>query len=48
MIPAHAIMPLESLERLLCRELGCRPVTEERADPVARFPVCLRCGRWWR
>lgn len=49
MIPSHASAPLESLERLLCRELSHRIVVETRADPVvSEFWLCTRCGKWGR
>jgi hypothetical protein len=46
--PEHATMPLEELERLLCRELGHRADWEERAQPVTEFWICRRCGKFWR
>lgn len=48
MMPSHAAMSLETLERLLCRELGHRAEREERGAPVTSFWVCLRCGRFDR
>lgn len=48
MIPAHAALQLEQLERLLCRETGHRAIIDTRGAPVTEFPVCLRCGKFWR
>ncbi len=48
MMPLHASMPLEELERLLCRELGHRAIVDQRGAPVAEFWLCLRCGKFWR
>lgn len=43
MTPAHASLPLEQLERLLCRELGHVVIRETRGEPVTAFK-CRRCG----
>jgi hypothetical protein len=48
MIPAHASMLLEDLERLLCREIGHAAVREDRGAPVTDFWLCLRCRKFWR
>lgn len=45
MIPAHAALPLEKVERVLCAELGHREVDERRAAPVTEFKLCVRCGK---
>lgn len=47
-MPAHAALPVEQLERLLCRELGHRPVREESGAPVTDFWICTRCGKFGR
>lgn len=44
-MPSHATMDLAVLERLLCRELGCRVIEERRGAPVTEFELCRRCGR---
>lgn len=38
----------ERLRRMLCRFLGHRRVIDDRGEPVTRFWVCLRCGRFGR
>lgn len=45
---SHATIPVEQLERLLCRVVGHRPFNETAAEPVCDFWICLRCGRFWR
>lgn len=45
MVPAHAGLQLEQLERLLCRELGHVWVEERRGAPVTEFLVCRRCRK---
>lgn len=47
-MPSHAAMPLEQLERLLCKQLGHVVVQSTRGEPVTAFPVCKRCGKFWR
>lgn len=44
-MPLHATLPVEVLERLLCREVGCRLVEERRGAPVTAFELCVRCGK---
>lgn len=45
MIPSHASMPLEQLERKLCAAVLHRPVIESRGSPVTEFLFCVRCGK---
>lgn len=44
----HATMPLEDLERLLCREIGHKMIREESGAPVTDFRICIRCGWFTR
>lgn len=45
MVPAHAGMAIEDLERLLCRELDHLWAEERRGAPVTEFLLCVRCGK---
>ncbi len=47
MIPVHAAMELEQLERLLCKAIG-HDAAHVDADPVATFWLCLRCRKFAR
>lgn len=43
--PEHASLPIEQLERLLCRELGCAPQLVALEPVLPPFPCCRRCWR---
>lgn len=45
MTPLHAALPLEELERTICREVGHRPMWIDTAAPVTEFWWCVRCGK---
>lgn len=48
MIPLHASMELELLERLSCLAFGHVWAVVAKEPAIGPFSMCLRCGRWTR
>jgi hypothetical protein len=38
----------DAVRRAICAQWGHAVLRETRGEPVASFPVCRRCGKWWR